>query len=46
MALASEDEPNPEGLTQFGFNDAFKKPFDVALLAEKIRTIVEEKRNL
>ena len=46
VALASEDEPNPEGLTQFGFNDAFKKPFDVALLAEKIRTIVEEKRNL
>ena len=44
LALASEDEPNPEALTQYGFNDAFKKPFDVALLAERIRTVVEAKR--
>ena len=44
LGLASEDEPNPEGLTQYGFNDAFKKPFDVALLAERIRTVVEAKR--
>jgi excisionase family DNA binding protein len=44
IALASEDEASPEGLTTYGFGDIFKKPFDVALLAEKIRTIVEEKR--
>jgi len=37
------DRP-PDGLTQYGFNEAFKKPFDVALLAERIRTLVEEKR--
>src|SRR6266404_2856959 len=44
IALASEDEANPEGLTSYGFNEAFKKPFDVALLGERIRTAVEEKR--
>ena len=44
IALASEDEPNPDGLTQYGYSEAFKKPFDVALLAERIRTLVEEKR--
>jgi len=44
IGLASEDEANPEGLTNYGFNESFKKPFDVALLAERIRTLVEEKR--
>jgi two-component system response regulator RpaA len=44
IALASEDEASPEGLVSSGFNEAFKKPFDVALLAERIRTLVEEKR--
>src|SRR5262245_58359412 len=44
IALASEDEANPEGLSGYGFNEAFKKPFDVALLAERIRTLVDEKR--
>jgi two-component system, OmpR family, response regulator RpaA len=44
LAMASEDEPNPEGLSEYGYSDAFKKPFDVALLAERIRTLVEEKR--
>jgi excisionase family DNA binding protein len=44
VALASEDEANPEGLTNYGFNESFKKPFDVALLGERIRTVVEEKR--
>src|SRR5439155_13949233 len=43
IGLASEDEANPEGLTNYGFNESFKKPFDVALLAERIRTLVEEK---
>lgn len=45
IALASEDEASPEALTQYGFTEAFKKPFDVALLAERIRTAVEEKRD-
>ena len=44
IALASEDEAAPEGLTNFGFSEAFKKPFDVALLGERIRSLVEEKR--
>ena len=45
FALASEDEPSPEGLNEYGFSEAFKKPFDVTLLGERIRTIVEEKRD-
>jgi excisionase family DNA binding protein len=44
VGLASEDEASPEALTGYGFNDIFKKPFDVALLGERIRTLVEEKR--
>lgn len=44
LALASEDEPAPEELGKFGYSDSFKKPFDIALLAEKIRTLVDAKR--
>src|SRR5437660_10159191 len=44
IALASEDEAAPESLVNFGFSEAFKKPFDVALLTERIQTLVEEKR--
>ena len=44
VALASEDEAAPETLANYGFTDHFKKPFDVALLAEKIRTTADEKR--
>jgi two-component system response regulator RpaA len=44
VALASEDEAAPEALVSFGFNEAFKKPFDVALLTERIHTLVLEKR--
>jgi DNA-binding response OmpR family regulator len=44
IALASEDEAAPEQLVSYGFSEAFKKPFDVALLGERIRTLVEEKR--
>ena len=33
-----------EGLTQFGFNDAFKKPFDGALLAERVRRLISQKK--
>ena len=44
VGLASEDEAAPEQLGQHGFNDVFKKPFDVALLGEKIKSIAEAKR--
>jgi len=45
IGLAGEDEPDPEALKPYGFNEIYKKPFDVALLAESIRTVVEEKRD-
>ena len=45
VALASEDEAAPETLVNYGFSESFKKPFDIALLAERIRTRVEEKRD-
>ena len=44
VGLASEDEAAPEQLAQYGFNDIFKKPFDLALLGEKIKSIAEAKR--
>jgi excisionase family DNA binding protein len=44
VGLAGEDEAAPEQLTSYGFNELFKKPFDVALLAERIKTLVDEKR--
>src|SRR5688572_13689187 len=44
IALALEDEANPDSLKTLGFNDAFKKPFDVALLSKHIQTLVDEKR--
>lgn len=44
VGLASEDEAAPEQLSQYGFNDIFKKPFDIALLGEKIRSIADAKR--
>lgn len=44
VGLASEDEAAPEQLSNHGFNDVFKKPFDVALLGEKIKGIAEAKR--
>jgi len=45
VALALEDEASPEALVNYGFNETFKKPFDVALLAQRINTLVEEKRD-
>ncbi len=44
VGLAGEDEAEPDSLKIYGFNDVFKKPFDVALLAEKIRAIADAKR--
>ena len=42
--LLPEDEAAPEALVNFGFSESFKKPFDIALLTERIQTLVEEKR--
>jgi excisionase family DNA binding protein len=44
VGLASEDEAEPETLVNYGFSEIFKKPFDNALLAERIKTLAEEKR--
>lgn len=44
IGLALEDEAHPDNLKNFGFNDVFKKPFDVALLGKRIASLVEEKR--
>jgi two-component system, OmpR family, response regulator RpaA len=45
IGLASEDEANPDQLKDYGFSEIFKKPFDVALLGERIRTLAEAKRD-
>ncbi len=37
IALCSEDEAEMDRMPSYGFSDAFKKPFDVALLAERIQ---------
>jgi DNA-binding response OmpR family regulator len=42
VALTSE-EPGDE-LYNLGFNDAFKKPFDGALLAERLRRLISQKK--
>jgi excisionase family DNA binding protein len=44
VAMALEDEANPDALKNFGFNEIFKKPFDIALLAKRVRSLVDEKR--
>jgi two-component system, OmpR family, response regulator RpaA len=44
VGLAGEDEAAPEKLNEYGFNEVFKKPFDVALLGERIRRLAEAKR--
>jgi DNA-binding response OmpR family regulator len=43
IALTS-DEPGEE-VYRLGFNDAFKKPFDGALLAERIKRLIAQKKN-
>jgi excisionase family DNA binding protein len=42
VALTS-DEPGAE-VFSLGFNDAFKKPFDAALLGERIRRLISQKK--
>lgn len=45
VALASEDEADPESLKgEALFSESFKKPFDIALLGERIRTLAAQKR--
>jgi two-component system response regulator RpaA len=45
VALAAEDEADPDSLkSQHHFSEAFKKPFDIALLGERIRTLAAQKR--
>lgn len=45
IGLASEDEAEPDTLKSYGFSEIFKKPFDNALLAERIRTLADAKRD-
>lgn len=45
IGLASEDEADPDKLTASGFSEVFKKPFDVALLGERVRTLANAKRD-
>jgi len=44
IALATADETDLESLSKSGFNDAFKRPFDLALVAERIRSLVAQKK--
>ena len=45
VALLS-DEDNASGFDRTIFNETFRKPFDTALLAERIRTLVSRKKLL
>jgi len=40
------DEDNASGFDRTAFNETFRKPFDAALLAERIRTLVGRKKQL
>ncbi len=40
------DEDNASGFDRTIFNETFRKPFDTALLAERIRTLVGRKKQL
>ena len=43
LIALSSDEPTEE-VYNLGFNDAFKKPFDGALLAERVRRLISQKK--
>lgn len=45
VALLS-DEDNASGFDRTLFNETFRKPFDAALLAERIRTLVGRKKQI
>ena len=40
------DEDNASGFDRTVFNETFRKPFDAALLAERIRTLVNRRKQL
>ena len=40
------DEDNASGFDRTLFNETFRKPFDAALLAERIRTLVGRKKQI
>ncbi|RPI73962.1 MAG: response regulator [Planctomycetaceae bacterium] len=40
------DEDNASGFDRSIFSETFRKPFDVALLAERIRTLVSRRKQL
>ena len=46
IALVGAEDIAGDGLAQHGFNEVFRKPFDVALLAERIRRRVAERKNV
>jgi excisionase family DNA binding protein len=46
VGLAAEDEANPDSLLEHGFNEVFKKPFDPALLTERLRTLIRHRKDL
>ena len=46
IALVGAEDIAGDGLTQQGFSEVFRKPFDVALLAERIRRRVAERKSL
>lgn len=45
VALAAEDEADPDSLSKHGFGEVFKKPFDPALLAERLRTLIRQRKD-
>jgi len=45
IALLTDDD-NASGFDRTLFNETFRKPFDAALLAERIRTLVSRKKQL
>jgi hypothetical protein len=40
------DEDNASGFDRTLFNETFRKPFDNALLAERIRTLIGRKKQI
>ncbi len=44
IGIAAEDETETDSLIAGGFSEIFKKPFDPALLAERIKSLVRNRR--
>jgi DNA-binding response OmpR family regulator len=45
VALLTDDD-NASGFDRTIFNETFRKPFDTALLAERVRTLISRKKQL